>query len=97
MGRESGRKRSLHTVGNSLTGMSVGSFGVSEGNITTHVLPSELSTLMTPRICSTVHTKNKNTTKGDITPNPEMIHCTIVYGDHIFVHLHCAVSSSLIM
>ena len=34
MGRESGRKRSLHTVGNSLTGMSVGSFGVSEGNIT---------------------------------------------------------------
>ena len=31
--RESGR-RSLHTVGNPLTGMSVGSFGISEGNIT---------------------------------------------------------------
>ena len=28
------KKRSLHTVGNSLTGMSVGSFRVSEGNKT---------------------------------------------------------------
>ena len=33
LGKESGR-RSLHTVGNPLTGMSVGSFGISEGNIT---------------------------------------------------------------
>ena len=28
------RRRSFHTVGNPLTGRSVGSFGISEGNIT---------------------------------------------------------------
>ena len=33
MGRELGG-RSLHTVGNPLTGVFVGSFGISEGNIT---------------------------------------------------------------
>ena len=33
-GRESWRQRSFHTVGNPLTGGSLGSFGISEGNIT---------------------------------------------------------------
>ena len=34
LGSELGRRRSIHTVGKLLTCVSVGSFGISEGNIT---------------------------------------------------------------
>ena len=45
----------------------------------THILPSEVTNLMIPRICFSAHTKNKNIGKGDLILKLEMIYRIIIY------------------
>ena len=69
MGRESCRTRSFQTAGNPLTGGSVGSFGISEGNISGRKNKTQNACLTTTQSREVTQTITSTTSKQGLDRN----------------------------